>query len=71
MARAALSNSSEESVKRKSARVARGVETSRKVERTVFDVEEDKLGPKVSLFSSSDDLGKVGPAPEELEVLHD
>ena len=37
----------------------------------VFDVEEDKLGPKVSLFGSFDDFGDVDAGNKEFQVFHD
>jgi hypothetical protein len=37
----------------------------------VFDVEEDKLGPKVSLLGGFDDFGNVDAGNEELQVFHD
>jgi hypothetical protein len=37
----------------------------------VFNVEEDKFGPKVSLLCGFDDFGNVDPGNEELQVFHD
>ena len=37
----------------------------------IFDVEEDKFGPKVSLLCGFDDFRNVDPGNEELQVFHD
>jgi hypothetical protein len=36
----------------------------------ILDIQEDELGPKVSLLRGLDDFGNVDTRYEQLEVLH-